>query len=904
MPKVSQLSFTAGELAPAIQARADLAKYQVGTKLMRNVICHVHGGASNRPGTYFVDETKASAKKTRLLPFVYSATRSYALEFGDSTLRFVTFDDQGEHGLVYQDLVSAGVFKWTASAHGTDEYRLEIASGGSPGVMQVMSLYFENTLLTAGTAGSLAVGQWAWGDNDTLGYSTLYVRMPAGEAADPDAQVDGALWTNIELATPYGEDDLLDIQFTQSADVMFLVHPDYPPQKISRYGDYEWEIEPLDATGDGPYSSDHDPASAQPAAYTGSNVQVVFNEALFEAKHVGTPLRIGYANPLDASDIRWGYGIINSLSGAGPLHSVIYVNILEPLGYELIFNPEFEQGLLGWERSASGVSYSGVSAHFVQLTHGSGLLPAATLKQNLEVMIGEQLTLDIHISAMIGTLRVSVGKQATDPSDGSYGKDVVDYVSYTTTGTKTITFTSTAAKDIFILLTTDGSSTGQYVQISRINLKRTDKTTAEFRLAAFNAVDGYPRAVGIFEQRLCFAGTKSNPLGAWLSRTGYFEDFSFNSPSQDDDSISFRFDSGQVTDIQWLASLRTLVVGTTGSEWQVQGADGGAITPSSLSARPQSYFGSEHMQPLLIGSDVLFTQYGGSVIRDLFYSLEADGYHGDELSILAHHFLDGHRVKEWAYARLPYSIVWVVRDDGKLLGMTFDKRQDVSGWHLHETDGAIESICCIPAGAENYVYLVVKRTINGQEKRYIEVMMPRVTDETTYDFFFLDCGLSYRGAPANNISGLAHLEGRTVSALADGGVVEGLVVTGGAITLPYDAELVHVGIPYICDLQTLVINLNDDTAGATIGRLRTIPTVTLEFLKTRQAFVGPDADHLDEIRFREDYVGEAPIPLFTGLKEIVPDSGYQMDGSVLIRVTAPVPFTVLSITPNFQYSER
>ena len=854
MPKVSQLSFTAGELAPAIQARADLAKYQVGTKLMRNVICHVHGGASNRPGTYFVGETKASAKKTRLIPFVYSATRSYALEFGDYTLRFVTFDDQGEHGLVYQDLVSAGVFKWTASAHGTDEYRLVIASGGSPGVMQVMSLYFKDTLLAAGTVGSLAVGQWAWGDNDTLGYSTLYVRMPAGEAADPDAQADGALWTNIELATPYGEDDLPDIQFTQSADVMFLVHPDYPPQKISRYGDYEWEIEPLDATGDGPYLSDHDPASAQPAAYTGSNVHVVFNKALFEAKHVGTPLRIGYANPLDASDIRWGYGIINSLSGAGPLHYVIYVNILEPLGYELIFNPEFEQGLLGWERSASGVIYSGVGTHFVQLTHGSGILPAATLKQNLEVMIGEQLTLEIDISAMTGTLRVSVGKQDTDPSDGSYGKDVVDYVSYTTTGTKTITFTSTQTKDIFILLTTDGSSTGKYVQISRISLKRTDKTTAEFRSPRSTLLRLPPGGRDLRAKAL-FRRDKIESTGGMAFSHRLLRGLSFNSPSQDDDSISFRFDSGQVTDIQWIASLRTLVVGTTGSEWQVQGADGGAITPSSLSARPQSYFGSEHMQPLLIGNDVLFTQYGGSVIRDLFYSLEVDGYNGDELSILAHHFLDGYRVKEWAYARLPYSIVWVVRDDGKLLGMTFDKRQDVSGWHLHETDGAIESICCIPAGAENYVYLVVKRTINGQEKRYIEVMMPRVTDETTYDFFFLDCGLSYRGAPANNISGLEHLEGRTVSALADGGVVEGLVVTGGAITLPYKAELVHVGIPYVCDLQTLVVNLNDDTAGATIGRLRTIPTVTLEFLKTRQAFVGPDADHLDEIRFREDYIG-------------------------------------------------
>lgn len=902
--KVPQLSFTAGELAPAIQARADLAKYQVGTKLMRNVICHVHGGASNRPGTYFVDETKDSAKKARLIPFVYSATRSYALEFGDETLRFFTFDDQGEHGLVYQDLIEAGVFKWTVSGSGTNEYRLELAAGGDPGIMQVMSLYFEDTLLAAGAIGSLAAGEWAWGDNDTLGYSTLYVRMPAGEAADPDAQADGALWTNIELAAPYGEDDLPDIQFTQSADVMFLVHPDHPPYKLSRHGDHEWKLEPLESTGDGPYLSDHDPATAQPAAYTGSNVYILFSEALFEAKHVGTPIRIGYANPLDASDIRWGYGIINSVYGVGPLYSAIYVNILEPLGYELIFNPEFEQGLLGWERSATGVIYSGITTHFVQLTHGSGIFPAATLKQNLEVMIGEQLTLEFDIVGITGTLRVSVGKQSTDPGDGSYGKDVVDYNNYTTTGTKTITFTSTQTKDIFLLFSTDGSTAPQTVQISRISLKRTDKTTAEFRLAAFNAVDGYPRAVGIFEQRLCFAGTKSNPLGAWLSRTGYFEDFSFNSPSQDDDSISFRFDSGQVTDIQWLASLRTLVVGTTGSEWQVQGADGGALTPSSLSARPQSYFGSEHMQPLLIGNDVLFTQYGGSVIRDLFYSLESDGYTGDELSILAHHFFDGHQIKEWAYARLPYSIVWAVRDDGKLLGMTFDKRQDVQGWHLHETDGAIESICCIPAGAVSYVYIIVKRTINGQEKRYVEVMMPRITDEATHDFFFLDCGLTYRGAPASVISGLAHLEGETVSALADGGVVEGLVVSGGAITLPYAAELVHVGIPYVSDFQTLAINLNDDTAGSTIGRLRTIPTVTLEFLKTRQAFVGPDADHLDEIRFREDYIGEAPIPLFTGLKEIVPDSGYQMDGSVLVRVTAPVPFTLLSITPNIQYSER
>lgn len=801
MPFLTQPSFTAGELAPSLQARVDMAKYAVGAKTMKNFFCHAHGGASNRAGSYYVGEVEDSDEIHRLIPFIYNSSQTYALVFGNATLRFVA-ESAGVHGYV--------------------------ESAGNP----------------------------------------------------------------VEVVSPYASADLAELNYTQSADVMYLFHPDYAPYKLSRVSHTSWTLVVVPFV-DGPYrareSGDTD-ILMTPGARSGNNVAVVSNVNIFAAKHVGTPLRLGYMNPLDATDIQWGYGVIDQVTDAKNAR----MDITAKLGYEQVFNPEFEMGIVGWEdHSSVGSIVLDPADTTLKFTMGASGL--ADVRQQLTLVSQEKDTFSFVIDSIQGNLRVFIGTTTG-------ASDIAGPTTYNSIGTKTFDFTPTQS-EIHITIDDTGSANGNVSKISEVSIARTDLSTADWRIGAWNATDGYPRTGGFYEQRLCIAGSATYPLTNWLSKTGDFENFGFSSPLEDSDSFSYRFDSGQVNDIQWLVPLGKLLMGTSGAEWRVQGYNGEALTPFSLDAKAQSYNGSANIVPLVIGSTIVYVQRGANAVRELTYSLEVDGYASEDLSVLANHLFTDYTVTEWAFAKLPYSIIWGVRSDGTLLGMTYMKEHDVWGWHRHITEGNYESICAVPGATEDFVYTIVNRTIDGDTKRFIEVSMPRINDAVTYDYFFVDCGLTYSGAAATTITGLDHLEGEDVAVLADGSVINGKTVTSGQITLDTAASLVHVGLPYTQDLELLGIEHADDR-GTSQGRTKSIPSVSIRFENTRGAWAGPDSDHLDEMRFRDEADGEDPITLFTDNKELTFNSGYDTNGRVFIRNSDPIPITVLSVTPDVVISER
>jgi len=692
--------------------------------------------------------------------------------------------------------------------------------------------------------------------------------------------------------TPYTAAEVPDLMFTQSADVMYVVHPDHYPLKISRLAHDSWSLDYV-SIEDGPYkpwrSSDAD-IMITSSARTGNNVNLVASSALFASKHVGLPLRLGFMNPLDATDIQWGYGVIDQVTDSTNAR----MDVVAPLGFDHVFNPRFEMALVGWADKSTGgtVTFDSATGTMVLTMGGTGISDS---RQELEVIEGERLELNVTIDSIQGTVRVLIGTTS--------GGTEITTQTYTTTGTKLYTFVPTQS-EIHITIDNTGSSSGNVSKISEVSVTRYERATPDWRIGAWNDTDGYPRTVGIVDQRLIFGGTLAYPLTRWESKTGSFEDFGFNSPLEDSDSLTYDLDTGEVVDQQWIASLSAQVVGTSGSEWRIKPKEGsGSLTPTSIDAKPQSWNGCAKIPPIKIGSTVLYLQRGAFAVRDLAYSLEADGYAGFDRSIMANHLFDGHTIVDWGYARLPYSIIWMVRDDGVLLGLTYMKEQEVWGFHQHVTDGEYESVGVVPGDEIDWVYTVVKRTINGSTKRYIEVFMPRITDEDTYDYFFVDCGLTYDGAATTTITGLSHLEGKAVAVLADGSVVPGKTVASGQITLPVAASLVHVGLPFTSDLELPGVVLND-RHGSSEGRTRSIPFVNVRFEKSRGAFAGPDADHLDEFRFRDEAYGEDPIPLTTGNRNLTFNSGYDTSGRVFIRNTDPIPITVLTVTPNVELSER
>ncbi|MCA9404334.1 MAG: hypothetical protein KC897_11170 [Candidatus Omnitrophica bacterium] len=261
----------------------------------------------------------------------------------------------------------------------------------------------------------------------------------------------------------------------------------------------------------------------------------------------------------------------------------------------------------------------------------------------------------------------------------------------------------------------------------------------------FGSAGNYPGVPAFFEQRLLHARTNNGPDNIFGSVIGAFDNHNKSSPIQDDDAYRFVIPSLRVNEIKWMVTLDDLIIGTSDSEWRLKpGSNGDTVTPTSASLKPQSYYGSSDLQPVVVGKSVLFVERGSKLVRDLSYSLEVDGYRGNDVSILAHHLFEDYAIKEWSYQQKPDSIIWAVREDGALLGLTYQREHDVWGWHYHVTDGEFESVATIPTESGlDETYFVVKRTINGQTKRYIERFRDRLPTDDIQDAFFVDSGLTY-----------------------------------------------------------------------------------------------------------------------------------------------------------------
>jgi len=409
----------------------------------------------------------------------------------------------------------------------------------------------------------------------------------------------------------------------------------------------------------------------------------------------------------------------------------------------------------------------------------------------------------------------------------------------------------------------------------------------------------YPACVALFQQRLVAGGANSEPRTFHGSQTGFYNNFNHCKPLKDDDAYEHTLASGSVDRITWIMPFGDLLIGTAGAEHLVQGQNGGAVT-SNATAKPQSYWGSAAVKPIVVGNSVIHVQRQGSRVRDLFYSLEKDGYAGNDLSLLANHLFDGHTIVSWAYQQEPDSTIWAVRDDGILLGLTYLKEHDIWGWHVHETEGLFKSVCVVPGDGEDRVYFIVDRTVGGLTKHYLEVMVEKWRgDDGIKNAFFVDCGLTYDGAATTTISGLDHLIGLGVVALADGTPVYDLTVSvTGTVTLPFAAELVHVGLPYTGVLAPLPFETGE-TGNTAQAAMRGFGEVIVRLLDTVGGKVGPTEAKADPLRFTpESY--DTPIKPFTGDKPIIMAAATGRDLTVYVVQESPLPMTVRAIVANVE----
>lgn len=419
------------------------------------------------------------------------------------------------------------------------------------------------------------------------------------------------------------------------------------------------------------------------------------------------------------------------------------------------------------------------------------------------------------------------------------------------------------------------------------------KTPPQYE-TVFNGAREYPGAVSYFEQRRCFAGTLNKPQNIWMTRSATESSMAYSIPVKDEDRISFRVAAREANTIRHIVPLTELLLLTSSAEWRVTSLNSDAITPTTISVRPQSYVGASNVQPVIINNTLIYGAARGGHVRELAYNWQASGFVTGDLSLRSPHLFDSFEITDMAFAKAPNPVVWFISTSGKLLGLTYVPDQQIGAWHQHVTDGAFESCAVVAEGHEDFLYCVVRREINGTSVRYVERMASRQFVDPA-DAFFVDCGATYDGVPADEISGLDFLEGKTVSILTDGAVHPPRVVTDGKVTLDYEASKVQIGLPITAELHTLPIAAQIDNAFGQ-GRAKNVNKVWLRVYRSSGIFVGPSLDALVEAKQRTTEPFGQPPALKSEEIEIRIFPNWTDSGQVFVRQQDPLPLTLVSMT--------
>lgn len=327
--------------------------------------------------------------------------------------------------------------------------------------------------------------------------------------------------------------------------------------------------------------------------------------------------------------------------------------------------------------------------------------------------------------------------------------------------------------------------------------------TAEWREGAWSDVQGYPSVCAFHEQRLILANSPWNPQTIWASASGDYEDFTPG--ALDDDPYTYTIVEKEVNAIRWLSQMGQIIVGTSGGEARLGPQDSGTpVTPSSAKVSFQSFFGSAPLPAVATGNAILFWEGRGHPdnygerLRELSYKFETDSFDGVDLTVMSDHITRG-GIVDHALQKYPFNILWCVRWDGTLIGLTYDRSQQVVGWHRHPMDGYVESVAVIPGETQDDLYMVVVRTVGGALKRYIEVLEDYDWGDDQADCFFVDCGMSYIGAE-KDITGATKADPVVITSDAHG------YSNGDHVKI---SEV--VGMTELNGLEVVVTNKTDDT---------------------------------------------------------------------------------------------
>lgn len=824
LQKTIQTNFSAGQWSPTMRGRVDLAKYYNSCAEILNYIVKPEGGAFRRTGSYFIQEVKDSTKKTRLIPFTFSTVQAYALEFGDFYMR--VYKDRApvtDLSKTITGATAANPVVITSAAH-TFSNGDQVNISGVFGMTELNGRTFTVANVAANTFELSGIN------------GTAYTAYTSGGTAD-------RIYT---VTTPWGEDDLIDLKFAQSSDVLYMAHPDFQGRKITRTSDTAWTVSLYDPT-DGPYQNINTSATTLTLSshVVGAGITLTASTSTFESTDVGRHFRT-----FTSGGTEWGWGYITA---------------------------------------------------------------------------------------------------------------------YTNTQTVTVT-----------LVRTPGGAA---------------IATTNWRLGAWSDTTGWPSVVTLFQERIVWAASNTDPQTLWGSVTSQFDNMQPTQASgsvTDSDAFTFAIADDQVNAIRWMSpGKNTIAIGTSDAEYNVYGSASSGIlvgiTPSNIQVSRETKHGSiSNVRPQRIGGEVMFVQRSRRRVRATSYDYASSESSVARDLVLTSQYALGMGVIDFDYQDELDHIGWMVRTDGKLAAFTYDKDQQVNGWHVHQLGGnaMVESLVTVPspyADEGEDVWLLVKRTINGSTKRYVEYITPQfdLGNNGQSSMFYVDSGLTYDGFLGAGITlsaisgagvtvtadtavfsstmvgrkvysstgrgtitaytdtthititittdfealtfdsgewsiarqvfgGLWHLEGETVSVCADGGARNDEVVATGQITLDSFYSVVHAGYGYESRLKQWPPEIPSLTTIQ--GSVQSVFEAFVYFYQSmggKFGYVKDDGtESFESIVYRapNDVLGEA-TPLFTGIKKLYLRGGYKEEPYLIFKQDQPLPHNILFVVQKIEVNE-
>lgn len=638
-----------------------------------------------------------------------------------------------------------------------------------------------------------------------------------------------------EISTPFTYDQVPYIKFVQNADVMYLVHPDVKPQKLIRYGEADWTIDDVNFIN-GPFLDENVEKTfyLTPSAATGNISVTASGHAPFVTTHTGSLWKFRGTTKQS-----------RTISSQNIFTDSIEVEANESVIIEI-----------------TGI-WDGTVTLQKSLDSGANWLDLYFYTDNISTTITE------YSNDILYRLGIKTGDYTSGTAEVAVGKlDQYGYVKITTFVDEQ-TVSGTVIKTLPVTTATLNWSEG-----------------------AWSDALGYPSCVAFFEEKLVLAANSYQPQNIWFSQTDDYENFESGVTLAD--ALTVMLASNTINIVQWMVDAQSILhVGTLGAEWKIETI----TTAPFVKATRQTSFGSNSVQALPVSEILLFVQKGGRKIRQRYYHTIPETWVSDEIGIMSEHLLqDG--IIEMAYADDPDPVLWLVRADGSLIGVSLDLRREVVSFHEHATDGYFESIAVIPGEERDELWAsVVRVTKSGTDTRFIE-QFQTTNWEGLSDGWYLDSAIPYNGEPTATVSGLSHLEGLEVTPVVSGAVLPTETVVSGIITLDDEYGKIIVGLPYTATLQTMSLDVGSDF-GTAQNKRKKVYNVAIRFYKTLGAKIGASEDDLDIIPFRSsaDAMGLPPA-LFTGDKELEFPKGAGKYITIYVVSDQPTPMSILGIIPE------